>query len=135
MITQEELKRILLYNPDTGLFTWRIRGRKRSIFGAAGSLIPDGYIKVSINHESYNDNRIKNLREASYLQNNQNSAVKVSSISGLKGVRKDERRGTWSAKIRVNGKRLYLGTFNSAEEAHEAYIKAANKYFGEFARF
>lgn len=33
----------------------------------------------------------------------------------------------------VNGKSIYLGSYKKPKKAHEAYKKAAEKYFGEFA--
>jgi len=45
-----------------------------------------------------------------------------------------KQKGVWVAFIRVNRKRLYLGSFRAPELAHEAYKSAAEKYHGEFAR-
>ena len=36
--------------------------------------------------------------------------------------------------IVVRGRRNYLGTYDTPEEAHEAYCKAAKEHFGEYAR-
>ena len=56
-----------------------------------------------------------------------------SNTSGYKGVSWYKRDRKWQAGIKVNGKFIYLGLFNDPKEAHEAYIKAAKKHFGEFA--
>jgi hypothetical protein len=37
------------------------------------------------------------------------------------------------ARIKINKKTIYLGQFGSEKEAHDAYLEAARKYFGEFA--
>jgi len=52
--------------------------------------------------------------------------------SGYRGVRK--RREKWIALIYVNQREVYLGTFESREDAAKAYNRAASKYFGKFAR-
>lgn len=80
------------------------------------------------------DNRIENLRAADKYTNQQNSGPKQS-ISGLKGARFDKSRNRYLSDIRVFKKRIHLGTYKTAEEAHEAYKVAALKYHGEFARF
>lgn len=81
------------------------------------------------------NNRRTNLRLATQAQNNANSKLKSTNTSGYKGIvfLKDENR--WRAHISVNGKRIVIGRYKTAEEAHEAYCKAAQEHFGEFARF
>lgn len=79
------------------------------------------------------DNRRENLRLATHSQNLRNSRVSVSSTSGYKGVHWIKRAQKWQAMITANGKRKYLGSFDTAEEAHAAYCAAANFYYGDFA--
>lgn len=88
-----------------------------------------------VDHKNGNtlDNRRANLRLSSPAQNSRNSRRRPNA-SGFKGVRR-HKTGRWFAVIRTDGKRLYLGTFDSPEEAHEAYKAAALKYHGEFANF
>jgi hypothetical protein len=81
------------------------------------------------------NNRRSNLRVASIQENNRNSKKPITNTSGFKGVFRDKKHPAWRAVIRVNGKSLYLGSFVTPEEAHEAYKKAAIEYYGEFARF
>lgn len=76
------------------------------------------------------DNRIVNLREASRSKNAFNRQFQANK-TGYAGVQKQRNR--FSAKIRINNKKAHLGTFASAEEAHEAYIDAARKMHGEHA--
>jgi hypothetical protein len=78
------------------------------------------------------DNKWDNLREAVRAQNSKNRKLNVNNTSGLKGVSK---RGTkWRSKINIDGAQINLGTFDTAEEAHLAYIKAADIHYGEFSR-
>ena len=75
------------------------------------------------------DNRRENLRSATQSQNSMNSRIK--NKTGYKGVTKTNQK--WGAQIKVNGQQIWLGTFNTPEEAHDAYREAAEQYFGEFA--
>lgn len=81
------------------------------------------------------DNRIQNLRMATPTENGYNkSAIPGKSGGGIKGVTliKDSKR--WQAQIVAAGKYMYLGTFDSVLEAHEAYKAAALKLHGDFVR-
>lgn len=119
-----------------------------------------GYYRVSINGKSYRahiliwvilhgvwpvlhidhkdgdpkNNKPDNLRLATYAQNNANQGLKSSNTTGFKGVVFLPSSKKFRATIKVNAQRIHLGVFNSAEEAHAAYVAAANKYHKEFAR-
>ncbi len=80
------------------------------------------------------DNRKINLRLCTPAQNQANTKRSKINKTGYKGVRKTT-NGKYEARIAVNGKRLQVGTFNTAEEAYKAYCKALINYKGEFARF
>lgn len=80
------------------------------------------------------DNREENLRLASFAQNMHNTKRRKDNSSGYKGVCWDKRKQKWVARITANKITKYLGYYNTAEEAHEAYRKAAPEYHGEFAR-
>lgn len=88
-----------------------------------------------IDHKDGNpqNNRIGNLRECTVAQNHQNARRKLG-VCGLKGVH-PRKRGTFRAQINVDGRRIYLGEYQTAEEGHQAYCAAALKYHGEFANF
>lgn len=163
-LTQQYLKQLLEYDPDTGIFRWRKAGRgivrpER----IAGHKNVFGYVIIGIDRETYPahrlawvymngewpsnldhingnkvDNRIANLRQATKRQNAANVGRRVDNTSGFKGVSFIKRlkgtRNPWLATMAVNGKSTYLGYFETKEAAAEAYMKAAKEHFGEFAR-
>ncbi len=75
-----------------------------------------------------------NLRLATPAQNQQNRGMPANNISGFKGVR-FYKEGVWIASIGHNGKHSCLGRFPTAQEASAAYIEAAKRLHGEFARW
>jgi len=79
------------------------------------------------------DNWFENLREATRSQNVANTALRSTNTSGFKGVSFDRSRGRFLSKIKVNYRTINLGRFDAPEEAHAAYLAAAQKHFGEFA--
>lgn len=79
------------------------------------------------------DNRLSNLRVANPAQNQGNSKTPKSNKTGYKGVFK-VRSGRYAAQIKIDYKSKHLGTFDTPEEAAEAYDRAATAQFGEFKR-
>lgn len=67
-----------------------------------------------------NDNRLLNLR---YLSNRDNTirGGKKNCKSNLRGVAKDGER--FRSTITIEGKRYFLGRFDTEQEAHEVYMK------------
>jgi hypothetical protein len=92
-----------------------------------------------IDHKDGNplNNRWDNLRQATPSENSRNrdysTKMPYRGIMRLTSGRSSG--GRWRARISVSpGKRIELGCFGSAEEAYEAYKRAAFKYHGEFAK-
>lgn len=154
-LTHQRLTEALKYNPLTGLFT---RDGK-----VAGSLTKDGYVAISVDRHRHpahclawfymtrdwpvdqidhrngvrSDNRWENLREATSIQNLQNlRAARSDNKVGLMGVDFHHGAQKWRAQIRVNVKKVHLGYFDTAEEAHRAYMDAKREHhpFGEIAK-
>jgi hypothetical protein len=160
-ITAEKLREILDYDPETGVFTWRVTLSIRAPSGStAGTCCNDGRVNITICGRRYkahrlawlyvhgewppelidhidgnpSNNRIANLRPATCRQNGANAKRSVSNTSGFKGVCWDGVNRRWRAHITLNGKTKCLGRFDKIEDASAAYRKAAERCFGEFAR-
>jgi hypothetical protein len=80
------------------------------------------------------DNRRSNLRVCTNAENCRNCRKPERNTSGFKGVSL-VRPDRWTAQIRVNSKKIHLGTFLTPEAAYEAYCKAALELHGEFSNF
>ncbi len=79
------------------------------------------------------DHRLANLRPATKAQLQWKTGPSLGNRSGMKGVHFHRGDNTYRAAIKVNGNRIHLGRFKTAEEAGEAYRLAAEKLHGEFA--
>jgi hypothetical protein len=110
--------------------TGRKNGWKRISMHRFVTSAKKGQYVDHINHNTL-DNRRCNLRICRPSQNQANARLRSDNSTGYKGVRAYE--GRYYAIIRVNGKGIHLGGYNTPQEAGMAYDKAAIKYFGEFA--
>lgn len=160
-LTHEHLLSVLHYDEETGLFTWLKKRGKGNPGDVAGSIDNAGYRRIMVAGERFfahrlawfyvyktwpvnqidhinvdnSDNRIANLREATQSQNQANKPLnsKISG-TGLKGVSYHKKQKRFFSRIRVNRKLIHLGCFDNAEDAHAAYVVAANDLYGAFAR-
>jgi hypothetical protein len=98
----------------------------RVILGA-----PDGLFVDHKDHDGLN-NQKHNIRTCTPRQNSVHMRPKPHG-SQFKGVTWHKRNARWQAQIRADGKRIYLGQFDSGVMAAQAYDAAAKKYHGEFA--
>lgn len=89
---------------------------------------------LAVDHINGNtlDNRRENLRCCTHAENMRNRGKSVNNKSGYRGVTFHNRDRKYQAQIKVDNKRLFLGYFETAEEAHFAYSEASKKYHGEF---
>lgn len=162
MISQAELKEVLEYNPDTGVFTW-IKPNKYcsniKVGDVAGYKNSRGYIRTCVKRKFYlahrlahlymtgnfpenfidhinhirDDNRWTNLRAATNSQNQANRVKQKNNKAGYKGVCWHKSTKKWRAKIVHMNKSIYIGYYTTREEASEAYKKKAIELFGEFS--
>ncbi len=77
-----------------------------------------------INHNTINNSR-NNLRICTRSQNNMNRE--------FKGMSYNKRENKWMARIKIDGKQIFLGYFDTEEEALKVRRKAEKKYFGDYA--
>lgn len=106
MVTLRRLKQLLIYDPDTGLFVWRVSRGPNQAGDVAGTLIDNGYIHIGIDNKYYQASRLA----------------------------WHSRFKKWQASIQVRGRRISLGYYSVFEEACAARLKASKEYFGEYAR-
>lgn len=152
MDLQKECLRKLNFDQETGLFTWINDGTRGVKAGdVAGTKTRDGYIMLSVSGKKIlahrvawffaygqfaqgnldhinrikSDNRISNLRLATYAQNAQNRLANSKNTSGYKGVTWHKRDKKWQAAITVQGKVMHLGYFESSTDAFKAYSEAS----------
>lgn len=152
--TPETLRKLLRYDPETGLLWWIKTNSQRAPAGSVAGCLSKrtGYVSVGVNGKRmrahrvvwmmvYNEipseidhidgdrsnNRIENLRLVSRSGNNQNRGVQRNNTSGATGVSFDSYRSRWAARIQSNGKQISLGRFHSFNEAVRAYADAKAK--------
>jgi len=156
-LTPDTLRDVLSYDEKTGHFYWLVKPSARVHLGQrAGSLDAKGYRVIKIAGKNYkahrlawfyvhdewpmldldfinrytDDNRIKNLREATKEQNGGNSGSKKQ--GKLKGAYWHKREQVWFSAINIDGKQVFLGNYDTEKDAHVAYCKIAKVKFGEF---
>ena len=154
----QDIKDYLSYDKGTGIFTWDVSPSTNNSIKAgstAGCTDPKGYIRIKYKGKIYpahrlawyftngvmpafplhhinqipSDNRICNLRLDTNRANEQNvSRPQVNNTSGFLGVGWSKRDKKWRTQIWANGKSIYLGQYNTPEEARDVYLCAKRKY-------
>ena len=153
---REKMNELLSYNPDTGIFTWKVRVGQRVAAGAiAGTLLDHGYIAIRVNGRGYrahrlawqavhgewpeqeidhingirSDNRICNLRLATRQENCRNQKKTDSNTSGTVGVSWDKSQSVFKACIMINGLTVNLMKSKDINKVITAR-KAAERRYG-----
>lgn len=159
-LSAERLREVLHYDPETGVFTWRVSTTHRVHVGErAGALKSNGYVQIGLHNKRYHahrlawlyvhgswppdeldhinrcrsDNRITNLRLASRSENNQNHGLSKRNSSGHTGVCWKRAVGLWSARIMRDYQEVHLGYFACISDAVAAR-KAAEVEHHPFRR-
>jgi|ERR1019366_8996952 hypothetical protein len=158
LITAARVRELISYDPETGIFIWIGSKQKPRNGTVAGGPHVCGYVWMRLDNIHYmahrlawiymtsrwpiadidhinterSDNRWCNLREATRSQNRANSRKPITNTSGFKGATKAGNR--WVAQIWQSGKMNYLGRYDTAKLANDAYLRAAIEHHGEYAR-
>jgi len=159
-LTQARLKELLRYDPETGHFTWiKSTSNRAPVGNRAGAWGADGYLRISVDCSDYlahrlaflyvtgkfpsedadhinrvpGDNRWANLRPASRAQNAANKGLQTNNTSGFRGVTWHALSGKWTAAVKKNRKKIYLGLFDHIEDAARAAQQCREEVFGIFA--
>lgn len=89
---------------------------------------PKGKYVDHMNHNTL-DNRKQNLRITNNADNLRNGEIRVNNKTGVKGVYFDNKRNKYVANIKVNYKGIFLGRFDTLEEATQVRKEAEIKYW------
>lgn len=159
MITQELVKEMFTYNPETGSLIRRFTVNSRAIKGQdSGTVTKKGYKETSINKKRYYihriihlyvygylpenvdhidgdglNNKLSNLRGCSPSENSYNKRISSNNTSGVKGVSWCKTNSKWTGFVMVNGKQSNLGYFSSIGDAKAAVMKKREQFHGSFA--
>lgn len=157
VVNADCVRKLLNYDPSSGDFTRRVSLSPKTPAGSlAGSIDDMGYVRIGVNGKRYrahqlawlymtgewpdedvdhingfrSDNRWENLRSVSRKVNLQNRRANnpANKTSGLLGASWSRQANRWTSCIRINGKTRYLGLYDTAEEAHAAYVDAKRKF-------
>lgn len=155
------LRSILDYNPETGVFVWKINRPPKGFAGEVAGRLSHGYRQIGISQHIYMahrlawfyvygtwpqgdldhingvtlDNRIANLRLATTVENGRNRGPQINNTSGFKGVTYNKNRRCWLVQLRAMPRRSRtVAAFHDVTDAARCYNYHAAYSFGEFAK-
>lgn len=152
MLSQERLKQVLSYDPDTGIFFRKTKHRRWKDKPCGSTTKGRVYIQVDkklylahrlaflymtgewpkhqVDHINVQqeDNRWNNLRDVLQRVNLENKIrAKAGTATGLLGVQINNKCNSYMARISAKGKVYYLGSYDTPEKAYAVYVEAKRK--------
>lgn len=157
-LTQDRLKEVIHYDPDSGSMIRKYDGRRFRAGDHVSGKTHRGYLRVMIDgirymahdlawlymtgefpkniidHIDCNTSNMKwsNLREATQQENCCNKSIARNNTSGFKGVKWHKRSQKWYGSVTHMGKRHHVGEFNTKEAAANAVMFLREMLYGEF---
>jgi hypothetical protein len=157
MLTKDYLHEMFDYKD--GHLYWKNAYKNITNGQKAGSLHPEGYVRIKLNKSTYgahrlifmmhhgylpifldhingnrSDNRIENLREATKAENRMNSKIASNNKSGIKNVNWHKKSNKWVVQLGVNNKKMNFGTYFDLDVAKFVADTMRHKYHGQFSR-
>lgn len=126
-------------NSETNLYYARRNtefGEPRKCVHMHRAVLGISELDMDIDHIDNNglNNQKYNLRYTTQAGNSANIKMRRTNKSGFKGVCWSNKSKRWACSITTQGKQLWLGYYDTPEEAARVFDRAALKYHGEFAR-
>jgi hypothetical protein len=157
-LTQDRLKELLEYDPDTGLFVWRVSCGTARRGDVAGGPHGSGYLRIRLGRGRYYAHRLAflymtgalplaevdhidrdrannawgNLRSATRSENAANRTLQSNNASGHRGVYRHSQSLRWVAEGKISGRKVHLGVFDCLEEAARVADQWRAEKFGAF---
>ena len=149
--TEEIIQDDIEYLPDTGELFWKRSSRGRKLSKPIGCTNTKGYRVVTLGGTQFklhrvvwfkvygewpegeldhidknkDNNKVENLRVGSSI-NSHNRSMPLPR-SGLIGACWNKARQKYKTAIRIDGKNIHLGYFDTPEEASSVYLKAKER--------
>ena len=153
-LSADHLRDVLEYDPDTGVFTWRVSRGSRAAGSVAGTSDIYNYRVICIDHVTHkasrlawlymtgqfpagqidhinhvtHDDRFANLREVSQTTNMRNQTRYTNNKTGVVGVSWHKCTKKWRSEITVNSRHIHLGIFADFDEAVKVRQQAEREY-------
>lgn len=157
--TKENVRELLDYSPETGIFTWKISYHRHWSKGDVAGYDVQGYRCIQylgvqsklhrlaflwmlgrmpkvVDHVDLDrsNNKWDNLREVTQAQNCLNRPAHKDCKSGVKGLIWSKYHLKWEVRVTVNGKQELIGRYTSKIVATEAAEAFRREHHGVFAR-
>ena len=157
-LTVDLLNELCTYDKETGKLYWKAARQGVTVGKEIGTVDTNGYRVLTINGKMYKthrivflmhkgylpaildhidgdglNNRLENLRPASYNQNQHNRKLNNNNKTGFKGVSYNVKEKAFKANINHQGRRIGLGGYSTPEEADKVVRAAREELHGNFA--